>query len=447
MFLTDTQTMKDLGILDKAGGIYDLYQRATTRGGGMVLDEFLQFPLNDAAQINQRTGLIRHFSQHGMTFPFTKDLFDAAEQYLTERDDRTRLTVGGQRLGKKLTDLLASDAQHKTIVKGIRAVLQLLQQLQRFVADKAVSSNKDYAGEKNTIISLLAEEALKPLLAADASGRLSPEKLSQYDGLLRFRHYAEVRRLLQYMYQLDAYLTIGRVAVEKGFCFPEALPYSGAEGSSVCMEEVWHPGVAGARGNTTRIDSRHNVVFLTGANMAGKSTFMKSVGIAMYLAHTGMPVAAKRMTFTVMDGLFTTINLPDDLGMGASHFYAEVLRLKMVARELYGGRRLFIVFDELFRGTNVKDAGEATVEVVDAFAGRRNSLFIISTHIIEAGDALKDRTDHIRYHYLPTRMEGNRPVYTYRLEEGITEDRHGMVIIRNEGILETLKITNGIHNR
>ncbi len=71
--------------------------------------------------------------------------------------------------------------------------------------------------------------------------------------------------------------------------------------------------------------------FLTGANMAGKSTFIKPLGIAMYLGHMGFPVPASRMEFAVRDGIFTTINLPDNLSRGASHFYAEVLRIKNVA--------------------------------------------------------------------------------------------------------------------
>jgi hypothetical protein len=66
-------------------------------------------------------------------------------------------------------------------------------------------------------------------------------------------------------------------------------------------------------------------------------------------------------------------------------------------------------------------------------------MFVISTHIIEAGEVLKERCANINFVYLPTRMEGSRPVYTYTLEKGITEDRHGMVIINNEGILEILK--------
>ncbi len=74
-----------------------------------------------------------------------------------------------------------------------------------------------------------------------------------------------------------------------------------------------------------------------------------------------------------MDGIYTTINLPDNLGIGASHFYAEVLRVKQVAVELSKGRSIFVVFDELFRGTNVKDAHEASVAIALAYARKRNS--------------------------------------------------------------------------
>ncbi|MDB5159598.1 MAG: mismatch repair protein, partial [Mucilaginibacter sp.] len=162
------------------------------------------------------------------------------------------------------------------------------------------------------------------------------------------------------------------------------------------------------------------------------------ISTALYVAHVGFPVAARAMEFAVMDGIYTTINLPDNLGMGASHFYSEVLRVKKMAVELSHGKSLFVVFDELFRGTNVKDAHEATVDVTRAFAKRSDSLFIISSHIVEAGEDLKKQPT-IGFQYLPTKMNGHVPAYTYTLEEGITDDRHGMIIIRNEGILEILE--------
>jgi len=95
------------------------------------------------------------------------------------------------------------------------------------------------------------------------------------------------------------------------------------------------------------------------------------------------------------------------------------------------------MFDELFKGTNVKDAYDGTLAVTEGFADYKESLFIVSTHIIEVGEALKP-LPNIRFMYMPTIMEGNRPKYTYRLQEGITEDRQGMLIIRNEGILNML---------
>ena len=217
--------------------------------------------------------------------------------------------------------------------------------------------------------------------------------------------------------------------------FPKALP----RGQHLLkLEGVYHPELKKPIGNSMGMDPGQNVVFLTGANMAGKSTFLRSVSTAVYLAHMGFPVAAASMEFSVMDGMYTTVNLPDNLGIGASHFYAEVLRVKKVASELHKGRSLFIIFDELFRGTNVKDAHEATVSITRAFAGRATSLFIISSHIVEAGEELRQRSN-IGFLFLPTRMNGHTPEYTYTLEKGITDDRHGMIIIRNEGVLDILK--------
>jgi putative mismatch repair-like protein len=177
--------------------------------------------------------------------------------------------------------------------------------------------------------------------------------------------------------------------------------------------------------------------------MAGKSTFMKTFSIAIFLAHVGFPVPAEAMEFSVRNGMFTTINLPDNLSMGYSHFYAEVLRLKKVVMQLQQTKNLVIVFDELFRGTNVKDAYDATLAVTEAFAGVPDCLFLISTHIIEVGLVLKERCKNIRFVYLPTKMEGSKPVYTYRLAEGITNDRHGMIIINNERIIDIINGEGG----
>jgi DNA mismatch repair ATPase MutS len=217
--------------------------------------------------------------------------------------------------------------------------------------------------------------------------------------------------MLRYIYQLDVYMAVAQVALKHQFTFPQIL--SGQTGEMV-IDGFYHPLLKNAVPNTLSINRDNNVVFLTVANMAGKSTFMKSLGIAMYLAHMGFPVAAKKKEFSVLDGIFTTINLADNLNIGASHFYAEVLRIKKIAKELGMGKKTFVIFDELFRGTNVKDAYEATIAITAAFAKKHKSVFVISTHIIEAGDMLREQCANIGFKYLPTLMNGNQPVYTTR---------------------------------
>ena len=454
-FISDQQTLDDLGIFGRRGvdSVYAIFNRTMTRQGAAVVEDMLRHPMSDGAAIGTRSAIFQSFAALGTaaggaaalgaaaggaaalgtSFPFRTEWFDVAEAYLAVTDERTRLSGDAQTLGSRMASMIAEDNDYKNIYKGVTALMEILQQLQRFVAGKTPDA---YGEEKAVILSLLAEGELQPLLQEDIGSKLPYSRVAVCDAVIRFRRRGTARRLLQYVYRLDAYLAVGRVAAERGFVFPVVLP---ASGQRVLLEGVYHPQVKNAVANTVEITAGQPVIFLTGANMAGKSTFMKSLGVALFLAHAGFPVPARRMEFSVLDGIYTTINLPDNLGMGASHFYAEVLRVKKVATALGQGRRLFVIFDELFRGTNVKDAYEATVALTLAFARRRDSFFVISTHIIEAGEVLTAHDTGIRPLYLPTRMEGNQPVYTYQLEEGITADRHGMVIINNERILEMLR--------
>jgi DNA mismatch repair protein MutS len=420
-FATDQQTIDDLSIFgrDAAASVYGIFNHTFTRGGSELMESMFRYPLSDAAAINDRSGMIRYFSTYP-SFPFETELFDVVEQYLANTDERSRLSSRGEGVGYRLHGLIAGDSSYKFVYTGVMAVLTIVRDLRRF----SDSLGPPYEAE------LLTDPELAAL---PEPGKMPYATVAWLDTRIRFQNREKIRLLLQYIYRLDVYISVGRVAVQRGFVFPQAV------GGGLELEGVYHPHLVNPVPNDLRLTARGNLVFLTGANRAGKSTFMKSVGVAMYLGHMGFPVAAKRFEFSVMDGIYTTINLPDNLGLGISHFYAEVLRVKKVAKELGLGKRLFVIFDELFRGTNVKDAYEATIAITAGFARKRSSMFVISTHIIEAGDVLKERCPNICFSYLPTRMNGNTPVYTYRLEEGITADRHGMVIIRNEGIIELLK--------
>ncbi len=422
---TDEQTVTDLGIFGQrnGSGIYDIYNHTHTRGGEAILKELFLHPLSDREAINRRSGIIEHFASLHLAFPFDAALFDMAEKYLIHAEEQSKNNSQQSVLGEK-------EIQH-----GVTAVIELIQRIQHFIETKEAAGIAPYEKERKAISLLLADPAFEPALKEKLKGKLSYTAVAAYDALFRLREYHKIKELLQFIYHLDVYLSVAKLASERKFIFPRALEKGQY---ALKLEGVYHPELKDPVSNDLFMNPHKNVLFLTGANMAGKSTFLRSVSTAVYIAHIGFPVAARSMQFSVMDGIYTTINLPDNLGIGASHFYSEVLRVKKVATELHQGKSLFIVFDELFRGTNVKDAHEATVAVTDAFAKNKRSLFIISSHIVEAGEELKQEPS-IGFQYLPTRMNGHVPEYTYKLETGITDDRHGMIIIRNEGILDILK--------
>ncbi|GEP94053.1 MutS-related protein [Chitinophaga cymbidii] len=421
---TDEQTIGDLGIFGKhdSRSIYDIYNRTHTRGGESLLEEMFRNPLSDKAEINRRSNIIENFARLNIPFPYNGSLFDVVEKYLLH---------GAENHSNGSQSVLGE----KEIQNGVAGVIELIRLTSGFVKNSALGEIDAYATEYDSITHLVEDPAFSPVLRLPQKEKPSYAAITAFDALFRNSERHKLEALLRHIYLLDVYMSVAQTAAERKFVFPRALDKGQC---LLTLEGVYYPGLQQPVGNNISIDSASNVIFLTGANMAGKSTFLRALSTALYVAHMGFPVAATAMSFSVMDGLYTTINLPDNLGIGASHFYAEVTRVKKMATALSSGKSYFILFDELFRGTNVKDAHEATVAVMKGFATKANSIFIISSHIVEAGESLQQQKN-VSFLYMPTRMNGHTPTYTYKLERGITDDRHGMVIIRNEGILDILK--------
>ncbi|MDD2425968.1 MAG: DNA mismatch repair protein [Bacteroidales bacterium] len=482
-FKADSQTINDLKIIgdSKGNDIYTLFNRTRTRGGASILKDMFLYPLSRAEDIRGRVSTIKYFCEGNICFPFRSDLFDTIEFYLSNTDERSRLTVHEDTLKRKFDNIIGSDTDYRQIKKGVTSTLQFLVEMRTFLSQLEATRSKDKGGisdvsqgtsseidctgpssesvtSSSTVtvtdtalgvafvdfhkdLQSIKEVLCHPELSFTISltdrqiKHVSYVQVAEYDQLFRFTIHKELLKLLYYAYEIDVFISVAETSKEQGFSFAQIEE---GEENIIELQGVYHPLVPHAIPNDITITEANNMVFLTGANMAGKSTFMKTFSIAIYLAHMGFPVPATSMRFSVQDGMFTTINLSDNLNLGFSHFYSEVLRVKKVAESLKTNERMIVVFDELFRGTNVKDAYDATVALSHAFAGKRKSTFVISTHIIEAGEALKELRDNIKFLYLPTVMKGNKPEYTYQLREGITSDRHGMVIIRNEGILDIL---------
>ena len=437
-FITDKQTLDDLNIPGRyrPGSIFSLFNKTVTRGGERLLEEMFQQPLSDHRTINERSKIFQYFTEGSWQLPFLQEHFNIAEEYLNGRGTGNVVGSLTEVYRKKLLAWVVRDEAYSELHHQLVTAIGLLNDFFYFLNNLPnATTGNTFLQQLQKIKHQFGDGSLRWLAKLQDKKKLSATEMGRCDFQLRTVHAADIKRILEIIYHLDVYIAVSGVAKGNGFAYAHVLPN---EKNLLLANGLRHPCIEKAVDNNVSLQQEGPLIFLTGANMAGKSTFMKAFGIAVYLAHMGFPVAANEMYISVKDGLYTSINVPDNLSLGYSHFYAEVLRVKMVAQEIARPGNLVIIFDELFKGTNVKDARDATLAITEAFAGKHYCFFIISTHITEAGEELRNRCDNIQFVYFPSTLQGNTPVYTYKLQPGISNDRHGMTIIRKERILELI---------
>jgi DNA mismatch repair ATPase MutS len=257
--------------------------------------------------------------------------------------------------------------------------------------------------------------------------------LLQADRILRSRFKVLLGKLLELCWEIDALQSLAVATREHGWIFP-CFREGGLHFEAVGLR---HPFLADPVPADCRLDAESNLIFLTGPNMAGKTTFLKACGLAAYLAHLGAGVPADSLELCRFDRLFTSLSVSDDVARGYSFFFSEVRRMKELAAQLAAGKRVFALLDELFKGTNVQDAFDGTDAVIGGLAAWRGSAFLVSSHLWELAEGFAVLPN------LQTRRFGatvgeNGLVFDYRLEPGISRLRVGMDIIRREGVLELL---------
>lgn len=171
--------------------------------------------------------------------------------------------------------------------------------------------------------------------------------------------------------------------------------------------------------------------------MSGKTTFLKTCGLALYLAHTGLPVPAQSMELSFFDRLLTSIHLSDNLSLGYSHFYTELVRIKEVADTIAKGQRIFLIADELFRGTNPRDALLCARQVIDKLLEQEGSLFMISSHLPEISISYK--TDvRVQFNCFRTEVANGRLLFTYKLQSGTVVEETGLLLLNQTNVLSNL---------
>jgi DNA mismatch repair protein MutS len=241
--------------------------------------------------------------------------------------------------------------------------------------------------------------------------------------------------LMQQYARLDAWYGMAKAVQKFNLVFPA---FSNTAQPELTVNGLYHLLLDKPVPCNVEMNSASNFIFLTGANMAGKSTFIKAVGTAVFMAHTGMGVAATKMQLSYFDGILSNINVMDNIVKGESYFYNEVQRIKATINKINNGRKWLILIDELFKGTNIQDAMKCSSTVIEGLLKISNSLFILSTHLYEIGEDLK-KYPNINFRYFETTVAGEQLRFNYQLKSGISNDRLGYLILKREGVVQLLE--------
>lgn len=173
-------------------------------------------------------------------------------------------------------------------------------------------------------------------------------------------------------------------------------------------------------------------IILTGSNMSGKSTFLRSLGINMVLAQAGAPVCAAEATVHPMP-ILVSMRVSDSLGEGESFFFAEVKRLKQIM-ETAQKETSFVLLDEILRGTNSDDKRTGTVEVIKSILAK-NAYGAIATHDLKVCDTTSEYPLQLTKKCFEVEIENNELVFDYQLRDGICKNKSATFLMKKMGVI------------
>jgi hypothetical protein len=234
-------------------------------------------------------------------------------------------------------------------------------------------------------------------------------------------------------YELEALNSIANFAYLNPDCnFPEII---NDKETLFEAENLGHPLIKDEErvSNDFIIKEDKDLFLITGSNMAGKSTFLRTVGINLAMAFSGAPVQAKSLN-TNLFRLFTSINVKDSLEGGLSHFYAEVRRLYRLLSELESNHKLplFFFVDEIYKGTNNRERFQGSTAFLKHVAGK-NGVGMVSTHDLELASLEKEIPQLSNWHFSET-IEGGKMSFSYKIKSGPCPTTNALKIMEMEGL-------------
>ncbi len=422
----DGTTLSDLEVLDGRGGpgLFQLLDRTQTRAGSTALRRRLSAPLVRPDDIRAVQEALDALAGRSRPLVLDDGLLRAVESYT-----RSSITLGSSEGRRALFQEAWLRLRYRDVYQEITEGLRAIRALRRTL----------------TVVAHALGEPGNPFLLGEMASRLGRVGL-RIDEAFRGRNRVAADRELRgpgqdgvldalaTLAELDALQAMAAAGRDAGWCRPEVV-----EAGEFLLEvdAAVHPFLPDATPNPIHLTGGEPLVFLTGPNMAGKTTYLRTVGLLVLLAQSGMRVPARSMRLSPVEAILTSLNPVDSLRRGVSFFYAEVLRVQDAARLLAEGCPSLILFDEPFKGTNVRDALDASTAVIRGFARSRRSGSIFSSHLAELAERLDDVP--VRFRRFEGEIRDGEPRFTFRLESGVSETRFGMLLLEQARVPELIR--------
>lgn len=248
----------------------------------------------------------------------------------------------------------------------------------------------------------------------------------------KVRYGQHISEWLETVGELDALCSLGTFAYNHPqYTYPELTekPFR------FLATQMGHPLMPASQcvKNDATIPSRPFFLIITGANMAGKSTYLRTIGVNYLLACVGAPVCCEKLKLHP-NQLITSLRTSDSLSDNESYFFAELKRLKRIIDLLNQGQQLFIILDEILKGTNSMDKQKGSFDLIRQFMQLKAN-GIIATHDLLLGSLIKQFPEEIRNYCFEADIKDNELTFSYKLREGVAQNMNACFLMKKMGII------------
>lgn len=417
--------MNDTQDLFLSKDILPLFDYTLNSDSHSALYELLQNPLSSIAQINDRQAILKQII---LSVSRWNDYYYPKIEYADSHKFLCHFPLGDLKKVDFLTYKLKK--QKNNILLGEYA--QLINFLSKIENDftgniELKEFPHKYQEDLRFVINYLHSFKLQHYLSKIRKGKLGYTSIQELNAIVsENRKNGDTLLFFEKLALFEAYLSIGKAIYKNNFQF--------ATMNENCFQltELYHPLLSNPVKNDIVI--KNNIVLITGANMSGKSTLLKSIGLCVYLTHLGLAMPASAGTIPFYDHVSIQINHSDDLKNGYSHFMNEIIKLKNVIHQAHEGKRCFAIFDELFKGTNYEDALAISVKTIKGLQKFATSTFFISTHIIELRQKIAEANVQVSPYYIDCKIVEETPTFSYVLKTGWSNLQIGQLLFNKEGL-------------